>query len=54
MKKHILLLIGLMLAPYFPTHLQAQTYVVSSLATPGAATFKADEIKNGVIIDSEY
>ncbi len=49
MKKHILLLIALIIAPRVLTHLQAQTYVVSSLATPGAATFNADEIKNGVI-----
>ena len=47
MKKHILLLLAL--AVFCKTETKAQTYVVSSLATPGAATFKADEIKNGVI-----
>lgn len=47
MKKHILLLLAFV-AFYIP-QTQAQSYIVSSLATPGAATFKADEIKNGVI-----
>ena len=47
MKKHILLL--LLLAPCFTSPLWAQSYVVSSVATPGAATFKSDKIVDGVI-----
>jgi len=46
MKKHILL--TLILAAFCLTETKAQ-YIVSSLATPGAATFKAEEIKDGVI-----
>lgn len=45
MKKYFLLFI--LLVPCSMTW--AQKYVVSSLATPGAATFTADEIKDGVI-----
>jgi hypothetical protein len=44
MKKYILLLL---LAPF--SIVKAQTYFVSSIATPGAATFKADKIVDGVI-----
>ena len=47
MKKHILLL--LLIAPCFMSSLWAQSYVVSSVATPGAATFKSDKIVDGVI-----
>ena len=47
MKKHILLF--LLLASCSLLGMQAQNYVVTSLATPGAATFKADKIKDGVI-----
>ena len=47
MKNHILLL--LLLAPCLLFPVQAQTYVVSSLATPGAATFASDHIKDGTI-----
>ena len=47
MKKYILL--SLLLAPFSLLQIQAQNYIVSSLATPGAATFTADEIVNGVI-----
>ena len=47
MKKNIL--ITLLLAVLGLTEAKAQNYIVSSLATPGAATFKADEIKDGVI-----
>lgn len=47
MKKHILLF--LLLASCSLLGMQAQNYVVSSLATPGAATFKADKIVDGVI-----
>ncbi|MBO7471565.1 MAG: metallophosphoesterase, partial [Bacteroidaceae bacterium] len=46
MKKHILLL--LFAALCMPL-LKAQNYVVSSLATPGAATFTSDKIQDGVI-----
>ena len=54
MKKHILLFATLLMTPWSMFNIQcsttwAQSYVVSSLATPGAATFKADEIKDGVI-----
>ena len=45
MKKHILLFLLLSSC----SMLWAQTYVVGSLATPGAATFTADKIDNGVI-----
>ena len=47
MKKYILLF--LLLAPCSLPLIQAQNYVVTSLATPGAATFKADKIVDGVI-----
>jgi len=47
MKKYILLF--LLLAPCSMLQTRAQNYVVTSLATPGAATFKADEIAEGVI-----
>ena len=47
MKKYILLF--LFLAPCSLVRMQAQNYFVSSLATPGAATFKADKIANGII-----
>ena len=47
MKKHILLF--LLLASCSLLGMQAQNYVVTSLATPGAATFKADKIVDGVI-----
>ena len=46
MKKNILLTLAL--AALCLTETKAQ-YIVSSLATPGAATFKAEEIKDGVI-----
>ena len=46
MKKHILLLF---LAVLGMPMLWAQNYVVSSLATPGAATFTTDKIVEGVI-----
>ncbi len=54
MKKHILLLLALFLAPCSMFNVQcsmmwAQTYLVGSLATPGAATFTADKIVDGVI-----
>lgn len=44
MKKYILPLLFLA-----ATSLQAQNYVVTSLATPGAATFTSEKIKDGVI-----
>ena len=44
MKKYILPLLF-----FVSTWMQAQNYFVSSLATPGAATFTADKIANGVI-----
>ena len=47
MKRYILPL--LLLAPCFMLQLRAQNYVVTSLATPGAATFTSDRIVNGVI-----
>lgn len=47
MKRYILPL--LLLAPCFMLQLRAQNYVVTSLATPGAATFTSDRIKDGVI-----
>lgn len=47
MKRNILATI--LLAISGMTGIQAQNLVVSSLATPGAATFKAEEIKDGVI-----
>ena len=47
MKKHILL--TLLLAPCFLSQLRAQNYYVTSLATPGAATFASDKIKDGCI-----
>ena len=47
MKKHILLF--LLLAACWLPQAQAQNYFVSSLATPGAATFSSDKIVNGVI-----
>ena len=47
MKKHILLF--LLLAPCCFQFLQAQNYIVTSLATPGAATFSSERIVNGVI-----
>lgn len=46
MKKHILLLF---FAALCMPLLKAQNYVVSSLATPGAATFTSDKIQDGVI-----
>ena len=54
MKKHILLILALFLAPCSMFNVQcsmmwAQTYLVGSLATPGAATFTADKIVDGVI-----
>ncbi|MBR6141747.1 MAG: metallophosphoesterase [Bacteroidaceae bacterium] len=54
MKKHILLIMALFLAPCSMFNVQcsmiwAQTYLVGSLATPGAATFTADKIVDGVI-----
>ena len=47
MKRYILPL--LLLAPCFMLQLRAQNYVVTSLATPGAATFTSDRIVNGVV-----
>ena len=47
MKKHIFLYIALLLAPC--TMSKAQNYIVSSLATQGAATFSSEMIKDGVI-----
>ena len=47
MKKYILLF--LLLAPCSLVKMQAQNYFVSSLATPGAATFSSEKIANGVI-----
>ena len=47
MKRYILPL--LLLAPCFMLQLRAQNYVVTSLATLGAATFASDRIKDGVI-----
>ena len=47
MKKYILLF--LLLAPCAMLQMKAQNYIVTSLATPGAATFTSDEIKDGVI-----
>lgn len=47
MKKYIFLYIALLLAPC--TMSKAQNYIVSSLATPGAATFSSEMIKDGVI-----
>ena len=47
MKKYFLLLIILLLAPWGVV--KAQTYVVTSLATPGAATFTSAKIADGVI-----
>ena len=47
MKKHILLL-SFFAALWMP-QTWAQNYVVSSLATPGSATFSSDKIKDGVI-----
>ena len=47
MKRYILPL--LLLAPCFMLQLRAQNYVVTSLATHGAATFASDRIKDGVI-----
>ena len=47
MKKHILLLA--FLASCWMPQAQAQNYVVTSLATPGAATFTSEKIKDGVI-----
>ena len=44
MKRHILLFLF-----FAATWMQAQNYFVSSLATPGAATFTADKIKGGII-----
>ena len=44
MKRHILLFLF-----FAATWMQAQNYFVSSLATPGAATFTADKIKDGTI-----
>lgn len=44
MKKYILPLLFLA-----STWMQAQNYIVTSLATPGAATFTSDKIDNGVI-----
>lgn len=50
MKKYILPLLAFSLFNLFSfSTIWAQTYIVSSLATPGAATFNADKIKNGVI-----
>ena len=49
MKKYILPLLVLLLAPCFMLQVLAQNYVVSSLATPGAATFSSDKIVDGVI-----
>ena len=47
MKKYILFL--LLLAPCFMLQVGAQNYIVTSLATPGAATFSSDKIVDGVI-----
>lgn len=47
MKKHILL--SLFFAALWMPQTWAQNYVVSSLATPGAATFSSDKIVEGVI-----
>jgi hypothetical protein len=47
MKKYILLF--MLLAPCSLVKMQAQNYFVSSLATPGAATFTSEKIANGVI-----
>ena len=47
MKKHILFL--LLLVPSFLLQTRAQNYIVTSLATPGAATFSSEKIVNGVI-----
>lgn len=47
MRKNILIFLAV--ATFCLTTTKAQNYIVSSLATPGAATFKADEIKDGVI-----
>ena len=47
MKKHILL-IALLAACCMP-QAEAQNYVVTSLATPGAATFSSDRIQDGVV-----
>ena len=44
MKRHILLFLF-----FAATWMQAQNYFVSSLATPGAATFTADKIKDGKV-----
>lgn len=46
MKRHILLLLSAVL--WMPLT-WAQNYVVTSLATPGAATFTSDKIQDGVI-----
>ena len=47
MKKHILL--SLFFAALWMPQTWAQNYVVSSLATPGSATFSSDKIVDGVI-----
>ena len=47
MKKYILLLT--FFAACWMLQAQAQNYVVTSLATPGAATFTSDQIQDGVI-----
>ena len=47
MKRHILLSLLIVLCSM--SKLWAQTYVVSSLATPGAATFTSDKIVEGTI-----
>lgn len=47
MKKYILLF--LLFASCSLVKMQAQNYFVSSLATPGAATFSSEKIANGVI-----
>jgi len=47
MKKQILLL--LLLASCSLHQAWAQNYIVSSLATPGAATFSSEEIKDGIV-----
>ncbi len=50
MKKHISLLLTFSLFYLFATSTAlAQNYFVSSLATPGAATFNSDKIADGVI-----
>ena len=46
MKKHILLFF---LAALWMSQMQAQNYIVTSLATPEAATFSSDRIVNGTI-----